>query len=173
MVDTIQINYTPEKKDYIQASRTLALKTPIFLILAGIVLVALIASAVILLLPSLRNSNWQRIATVVLLVGVFYLLYYLLFIPFQLSQSYKGNPNLQVERQIRLTEERILMIIGDRTTELDWKYVQKVVEGKELYLIIYRDRNQIYPLLPKRAFKDAGEEDAFLEILEQKSLKVV
>ena len=173
MVEPIQINYKPEKKDYIQASRTLALKTPTFLILAGIILVAMIASAVILLLPSLRNSNWQRIAIVVLLVGVFYLLYYLLFIPFQLSQAYKGNPNLQVERQIRLTEEKILMMIGDRTAELDWEHVQKVVEGKDLYLIIYRDRNQIYPLLPKRALKDAGEEDAFLKLLKEKSLKVV
>lgn len=173
MVEPIQFSYKPEKKDYIRASRALAMKTPTFLILGGIILAAMTASVVILLLPALRSTNWQQIAMVVLLVGVFYLLYYLLFIPFQLSQAYRGNPNLQVERQITLTEEKILMIIGDRTTELDWEHVQKVVEGKDLFLIIYRDRNQIYPLLPKRAFSDVGVEEAFLGFLEAKSIKVV
>jgi len=173
MVDTIQINYEPEKKDYIHASRVLALKAPTFLILAGIILVAMVASAVILLLPSLRQTNWQRIAIVVLLVGVFYVTYYLLFIPLQMSKAYKNNPNLQVERQITLSEEKLLMKIGEKSTELDWDHVQKVVESKDLYLIIYRGQNQVYPLLPKRAFVDPDEENAFLVFLQEKSIKVV
>lgn len=173
MVDQIQIKYEPEKKDYIRASRALALKTPTFLILGGVILAAMAASVVLLLLPSLQNTDWQRIAMVSLFVGVFYLLYYLLFIPIQLSQAYKGNPNLRIERQITLSNEKILLQIGERSTELDWEHVQKVVEGSELYLIIYRDRNQVYPLLPKRAFVDAEVEKAFLGLLEEKSIKLV
>lgn len=65
------------------------------------------------------------------------------------------------------------MKIGEKSTELDWDHVQKVVESKDLYLIIYRGQNQVYPLLPKRAFVDPDEENAFLVFLQEKSIKVV
>jgi hypothetical protein len=173
MVQQIQITYIPQKKDYVHASRILALKSPTFLIMAGIILVVMLASVVILLVPSLSEGDWHRIATVVLLVSVFFILYYFFFIPYQLSRAYKGNLYLRVERQITLSEKKLLMKIGERLIELDWEHALKVVDGKELYMIIYRDRNQAYPLLPKRAFGDAAQEEAFLALMKEKSIKVV
>jgi len=173
MVESIQIRYTPEKNDYIQASRTLSLKTPFFLVLAVIILLSVLASLVILLIPSIGNAQWRNIAIVVLLVGVFYILYYLLFIPFQLSQAYKNNENLQVARVITLSDELIVMNVGDRSVELDWEHVQRVIQGKELYMIIYKDQNQVYPLVPKRAFNQDITEEAFVKFIENKSIPIV
>lgn len=173
MNEKIIIEYTPEKNDYIQASKVLAKKTPSFRILAGIILLAAITSIVILFIPSPRYTGWLNVATVTLLVSAFYIFYYLVLIPYQLSRSYQRSDSLKMARRYTLGDEHVLMEIGENSSILPWEKFQKVMEGKEIYLMVYMDENRIYPLVPKRSFPDDAAREAFLTLVKSKSIPLV
>jgi len=125
------------------------------------------------LIPSLRNTLWVNIATVVLIVCVFYIVYYFVLIPYQLSRSYKQSESLKMVRRFTFSEAHVFMEIGENSSILPWENFTKVLEGKEIYLMIYIDENRIYPLVPKRSLLDASVEDAFLSLIKSKSIPVV
>ena len=166
----IHLRYTPEKKDYVRASRVLARNTPGFMVIAVVILLAMTAAAVILLIPGVENATWRNVALVVLLVGAFYIIYYFVFIPLQLYKAYKTNPYLQKEREFTFTDEQIIMEIDDKVTQLDWDHFQKVIDGGSFYLLIYQAEERVYPFVPKDAFEDQRAHDAFLQLLESKSV---
>lgn len=166
----IHVRYTPEKKDYVRASRVLARNTPGFVVIALVILLAITAAAFILIFPGIGNATWRNIALVVLLVGAFYVIYYFVFIPLQLSRAYKTNPYLQKEREFTFAEEQVIMGIGDKVTHLDWEHFQKVIDGGSFYLLIYQAEERVYPFVPKDAFEDQKGHDAFLQLLESKSI---
>lgn len=168
----IHVRYTPEKKDYVRASRVLARNTPGFMVIAVVILLAMTAAALILIIPGIGNTTWRNVALVVLLVGAFYVIYYFVFIPLQLSKAYKTNPYLQKEREFSFTEEQVIMEIGDKVTHLDWEHFQKVVDGGGFYLLIYQAEERVYPFVPKDAFEDQNGHDAFVELLELKSVPI-
>lgn len=170
MDSPIKLRYTPKKQDYIRASRVLAKNTPTFLVLAAVILIAMVAAAVVLIVPGLGNISWRNIAIVVLLAGSFYTIYYLAFIPYQLTQAFKKNEYLQKERVFTITEQNVHMRIGDRETDLEWEYIKKVIDGGTFYLLIYKADQNVYPFLPKRAFNDPLAEQSFLQLLESKSI---
>lgn len=170
MTESLQIRFKPEKTDYIQASRTLAGKTPTFLLLAAIVLLIMVGSLVVLIFPSIAGPSWKNVALVALLVGAFYVLYYYFFIPWQLSRTYQSNDYLKTERLFNFNANKILMKVGDQNVEMSWDHIVKVFEGKDLYLLIYKADQRVYPFLPKRAFNESNDETTFRRILEEKSI---
>lgn len=170
MDSPIKLRFTPKKQDYIRASRVLAKNTPTFLILAAVILVAMVAAAVVLIVPGLGDVTWRNIAIVVLLAGIFYTIYFLAFIPYQLTQAFKKNEYLQKPREFTITDQSIHMEIGDRSTDLEWEYIQKVIDGGTFYLLIYKADQNVYPFLPKRAFEDPSADQSFLQLLESKSI---
>lgn len=172
MDSPINLRYTPEKQDYIRASRVLAMNTPTFLILAAMILLAMVAAVVVLVVPGFGDVTWRNIAVVVLLAGIFYTIYYLAFIPYQLIQAYKKNEYLQKAREFTITDQSVHMEIGDRSTDLEWENIQKVIDGGTFYLLIYKADQNVYPFLPKRAFDDPSAESSFLQLLESKSIPV-
>lgn len=166
----IEIRYTPKRKDYVHASRVLARHTPGFLIIATVILLVMAIAVVILIFPEVGNATWRNIALVALLVGAFYVVYYFLFIPLQLSKAYKTNEHLQMERKFIFTDERVLMEIGDNATEFKWENFQKVIEGDGYYLMIFQADERVYPFVPKDAFVDQEVQDSFLQLLAHQSI---
>lgn len=170
MAEPFQLRFTPEKKDYIQASRTLAGRMLTFQLLAGLILIILAGSLLILIVPSIVGPAWRNVAWVALLVSGFYVLYFYLFIPWQLARTYQSNEYLKAERIFNFQANQIMMKVGDKSSELSWEHFEKVIEGKDLYLLIYKADQRIYPFLPKRAFTEANSEAAFKHILAEKSI---
>lgn len=168
----LTIKYLPEAKDYIRASRALAKKSTSFIIMAVLLILAMIAAAVILLFPSVGDQNWNNIALILLVVGVFYILYFFAVIPWQLNRAYKKNEHLQVERQFILKDDTIGVKVGDEGTELNLDYLEKVVDAQDLYLMIYKNKQKLYFFIPNRAFSEEDTEKVFLEYLEEKSIKL-
>jgi hypothetical protein len=172
METLLKLRFTPNKQDYIRASRALARKTPAFIVLAAVIVLIMIGSAVILIVPSIGNATWTNVAVVSLLVGAFYLVYYFLVIPMQLSRSYKSNAYLQTERVFFFNDDHVTMHVGEKTSELHWENFEKVIDGKELYLIIYKAEERVYPFITKRAFKDEASEISFRQIFKEKSISL-
>ncbi len=166
----LSIKYLPEAKDYIRASRALAKKSTSFIIMAALLILAMAAAVVILLFPSIGDQNWDNIALILLVVGVFYILYFFAVIPWQLNRAYKKNEHLQVERQFILKDETIGVKVGEEGTELDLDNLEKVVDADGLYLLVYKDKQKLYFFIPNRAFTEDVNEEAFLDYLKEKSI---
>lgn len=173
MESPIIIRYLPEKKDYIHASRALAMKTTSFLILAAVTILSVIAAAAVIVAPAIGNANWRNAAIIVLLVGLSYIAYYFILIPLQLSSAYKKHAYLQMEREYTFDDKQVLMKIGDLSTELQWENFQKVIDHRGFYLLVYNAGERVYPFIPGRAFEEKSSQALFRALLKEKSIPVV
>lgn len=173
MEPILTIRYTPEKRDYVRASRTLARKSKGFLVLAAVTLLVILVSVVILVFPGIGGANLRRIATIALFVGVVYVLYYLFLVPIQLNRAFKANETLRAERKLTFFDDHLRMKLGDQAIELPWENFKRVIDGGEYFLLIYEGSEQVYPFIPDRAFTDDGAKQAFLEFIRAKSIPVI
>ena len=107
-----------------------------------------------------------------LLVGGFYFLYYFFLIPWQLSRSYKNNPVLQLERKFSFDRDELSMQIGDKGTKLARENIEKVIAGKDLYLMVYKGEQRAYPFIPKRVFNAELTEEAFRDWLKEHQIPI-
>ena len=172
MEKELVFNFLPEKQDYIKASRTLAMKTTSFLIVAVLILLVVIASAVVLIVPDIGNATWRSAAFVGLAMGAIYIFNFWLIIPYQLSNAYKRNENLQKERTLTLKDAGVTMLVGERSVEFTWENFQRVIERKGYYLMIYKAEERVYPFIPARAFEGKAIKEDFLALLEEKDIPV-
>ena len=169
---TINLQFTPTQKDYVRATRVLARKSPGFMVMAIILAVAMVASAIVMFVPGVGQPSWDSIAVVVLMIGAFYILYFVAIVPLQFTQSYKKNEYLKMERHFTITDEQMVMDVGDRSTTFDWENFQKVIDGGDFFLMIYKAQERIYPFIPKEAFTEERSLEAYLDLLAEKSIPV-
>lgn len=168
----LTIRYTPEADDYVHASRALAKSSKSFIIMAVLLILSIIAGVVVLLIPNIENPGWKNSALILLVVGVFYIFYYFLVIPFQLRRAYKKQQHLKVEREIVLKDEDVSIKIGEGGIDLKLVNLEKVIFAKELYLMVFKDKQNLYFYIPERAFNQDVTKDTFLAYLKSKSIQI-
>jgi hypothetical protein len=173
MEPRLTIHFTPERGDYVRASRTLAQKSPWFLALAGLILLAVIGSALLVIFSRLGGENLRSLAPIVLLVGLVYLLYYVFMIPWQLGRAYKANEHLRLERTLTFFDTHLRMGFGERSVDLPWENLQKVVDGGDYYLMIFKGDQLVYPFIPGRAIPEVHDREALLAFFGEKSIPVI
>lgn len=166
------IQFTPERKDYVRASRALAMNSTGFIIIAAVIILAMIAAAVVLIFPSIGAAALNNAALIVLLVGAFYILYYLVFIPFQFTNMYKANEYLRKDRKLVFSESDVILQVGDKTSNLLWENFRSVIDGGGFYLLVYIDEKKVYPFIPKSAFTTDASEEEFLGLLKEKGIPI-
>ncbi len=169
----LSLRYTPEAKDYVRASRALAKKTTSFIIMAVLLVLAMLGALVVLLVPSLGDQNWKNIALILLIVGIFYIVYYFAVIPWQLTRAYKKNEHLRVERTFIFSEENIQVKVGSDGTVLNWDQFQKVMDAKDFYLMVFKNGQKIYFFIPDRAFNEEMTKEAFVDLMNEKSIQII
>ena len=168
----LTLRFTPEPEDYVKASRTLAMNSKTFFIMGGLLLVGMLASIVVLLLPSIENPAWKNMAMIFVVVSGFYVIYYFFIIPFQLKQAYKKQEHLKTDREITFKDKQISIKIGEGGISLDWENLEQVIEVKDFYLMVFKDQKKIYFFIPGRAFDQDVSKDDFLEALKAKSIQI-
>lgn len=173
MEPRLTIRFTPEKGDYVRASRTLAQKSPWFLVLVGLILLAVVGAALLVIFPGVGGENLRSIAHMVLVVGVVYLLYYLFVIPWQLGRAYQANEHLRMERTLTFFDTHLRMGFGERGVDLPWENLQKVVDGGDYYLMMFKGEQLVYPFIPGRAVPEAHDREALLSFFWEKSIQVI
>jgi len=172
MEEQFVIQYSPEPKDYIRASRMLAMKSRGFIIMGVIAIIGIIASIVILLIPSTSGTMWRFVGAIVILVGVFYFINILVIVPLELSRTYKKNEHLRKARKFFFSDSRIAIQIEGQAKELDWDKIQKALKGNDFYLLIYKADKGFYPVIPERAFTTDEQKTQFLDLLKRKNIPV-
>ena len=168
----LQIQFLPKKADYIAASRLLAAKTPLFLVLAVVTVVIVVGSVVGLAFQLFTDPMWQNAALVSLAIGAFYVVYYFFLIPAQLSRTVKKNEALQMERKFTFGETAVDLLVGKQNSRMPWENFTHVMAGKKIYVLVYEETKKVYPFLPKSAFADSAEEAAFLDLLKAHNIPV-
>jgi len=144
----------------------MAMKTPIFVVLAIVTIVIIAGSLFGLVFQLFADATMQNVAFVSLLVGGFYLVYYFIVTPAQLTKTINKNETLQKDREFTFSDLEVDLKIGNHTSRLPWEHFLQVFNGKKMYIMVYAEGKKTYPFLPKRAFTEPGSEEAFLEILE-------
>lgn len=166
------LTYLPEKKDYIKASRTLALKTTSFIIIGLLIFIVAVASVLVLIVPDLSAGSLRSAAFLGLALGAFFIINFWLIIPYQLSKAFKSNETLRKERRLNINDSGLTMHIGENADEFSWDKFQRVIENDGFYLMIYQADEPVYPFIPKRAFEKTGSKEDFLAFLEEKAIPV-
>ena len=173
-MEPLTLQFTPEKRDYVHASRTLAKKSPVFLILVGLFLLGMMGSVLILVFPGwIGAENLVNTARIILIVGGVYALYYLFMIPWQLGRAYQANEHLRLPRTLIFLNDRLRMGIGSQWVDLSWDKLEKAIDGGDTVLLVFKGNEKIYPFIPERAFVDDGTKTALIELIKVKSIPVI
>ena len=173
MEPRLTLSFTPEKQDYIRASRILSRKSPWFLILAAVILLLVMGSGLLLIFPGLAGDYLQGVAPFVLIAGLVYLLYVLFLIPMQLSKAYQTKSHLSMARTLTFYESHLRMRIGDQGVDLPWEKLRKVIDGGDYFLMLFQADEQVFPFIPGRAFEHQGTREALLKFFREKSIPVI
>ena len=173
MEPILTLSYTPEKQDYIRASRILSKKSPWFLILAAVIVLLVLASGVLLMVPGLAGAYFQGVAPFMLIAGLVYLLYIFFLIPMQLSKAYQDKPHLRMNRTMRFYHAQVTMQIGEHSVNLPVENLSKVIAGGEYYLMLFRGDEQVFPFIPVRAFESPGDREILIHYFEARSIPVI
>lgn len=169
----LTIRFTPEKRDYVRASRVLSKKSTGFMIVAGMIVLAVIGSAFVLAQPGFGGNAIQRAAPIVFVVGLVYILYFLFAVPYQLGRAYRTKEHLRMERIMIFLDEHLQMEIGGQSLELPWEDLHRVIDGGNYYLMIFQGDRQLFPFIPGRAIADENTRQALLAFLKAKSIPMI
>jgi len=169
MENILTISFTPEKNDYVSASRLLSNQSKWFLIFAAVMVLVMLGSILLLVFPNLGPSNLQSTAKVFLVIGLFYIFHYFVIIPMQLGRSFAANEHLQAKRVLTFFESHLRMEVGEHAIDLPWETLKKVLTNKDFYMLVFEIEEPVYPLIPPRAFGDEETKQKFLDILQEKS----
>lgn len=173
MEPILTLGFTPERRDYVRASRILSKKSPWFLVLAVIIVLLVIVSGILLIFPGLVGEYFQGVAPFVFVAGLVYLLYVMFLIPMQLSRAYQAKPYLQLPRTLIFFQSHLTLRIGDQSVDLPWEHLRKVIDGGDYYLLLFQVDEQVIPFIPERAIIDQSTRDTLLTLFMEKSIPVI
>jgi hypothetical protein len=90
-------------------------------------------------------------------------------LPFRMLISqffFKRNPKFQQTYHLSFSEEGIHFKTESIDSVIDWNHYDRTLESDQVFLMVYGP--WMYSLIPKRAFKDITEIDAFRELMSRK-----
>jgi hypothetical protein len=120
------------------------------------------------LVTGARYSSTMTVPTA--LAGVFLLVVvYLLFVhPIVGSFRIDRDERLRSPIQYQFTEESVVIKNTYVESKLDWGSFRKIIETKNYFLLVHSANKNAFQILPKRAFTNSVEENAFRNLLKAK-----
>ena len=104
---------------------------------------------------------WISLLFIVLLEGA--LLYNVLVV---LPRKYfRGDPKFQDRYELTFSGEGVKLKTSQIDSKLAWSLYSKVVEGRDLYLLVYGTDARMMTAVPKRVFLNRDQENQFRELL--------
>jgi hypothetical protein len=79
---------------------------------------------------------------------------------------------MQLPRKFIFSDDKLKMSIADKSTDLEWEHLRKVVFNDGLYLLVYKKDSPVYPFIHERAFQDDAEKESFLNLLNERSIPI-
>jgi hypothetical protein len=158
----VKIEYQYTEAEYLAASRLLFFSQPN-------ILVRLLVFGLLLLIAALMFSVvvidvfplWAMIAFVLLFEGA---LFYNLLV--RMPRTYfRGDGKFRDKYEVTFSDECIRVKTSQIDSKLAWTLYTKVLEGSDMYLLIYGTDLRMMTAVPKRAFKSKDQEHKFRELV--------
>jgi len=158
----IRLEFEYSEAEYLAAHRLLFFNSPnaagrlivfgLFLVAGAVFMSVLITETFVL---------WASLLFVVLLEGA--LVYNVLV---TLPRKYfRGDPKFQDRYQLTFSDEGIKLKTSQVDSKLAWSLYSKVLEGRDMYLLLYGTETRMMTAVPKRVFLNTDQEHQFRELI--------
>jgi hypothetical protein len=78
---------------------------------------------------------------------------------------FRGDPKLRDNYHFIFSDEGISVKTAQFESKLAWSLYTRVMEGPDMYLLVYGKDIRMMTVVPKRAFHDSRQENAFRELV--------
>ena len=153
----IKIQYFVTERAYLSASRLYLLSSPNLLIRIAIFCVLVLMVGLMFAIVIEDFPFWAPIALALLLATS---LLYNIFLQAP-TRYFRGDAKFRDKYELTLSEEGIAVKTQQIDSKMAWSLYTKVVEGKDLFVLIYGKQLPMITMIPKSAFKDELQEQAF------------
>ena len=160
--DKVELRYNLTEKEYLSAVRFYLMRSKrllarviiwLVLVLAGLFLLNVVIDFIL--------PIWFILA-LVFLVGVAWFHGYLVDLP---RRYFRSDPKFRQEYNLTFTDAGIEFKTQDINSSIAWSLYTRVVENEDFYILVYGENIPSLSILPKRAFRDSNEENAFRQML--------
>jgi hypothetical protein len=162
MDDDVEIEYQLTEAEYLAANRLLFFSKPDTLL-------RIIAFSLLLLIGAFIFSfllvDIIPLWTMFLFVGLFEgLLVYNLLVKMPRTY-YRGDGKFRDKYEITFSDEHIRVKTSQLDSKLAWSLYTKVLEGPDMYLLIYGRDVRMMTAVPKRSFTSKDQERRFRDLV--------
>ncbi len=165
----ISFRFVPTKDDYIKSFRIFYLNSwPAWAVLIVLVLFQIICVGSAFVRGDLGFDFGGIFPVVIFIFLVFYIAFALVINPITVASKVEKDERLSSPVQYEVSDEQIMFKNQFSEIKLDWGSFQKVIESKELFLLIHSTNKNMFQIIPKRAFASADDEQAFKNLLNVK-----
>jgi hypothetical protein len=165
-MDKVTVDFQYEKNEYISAFREYLFKSKIIR-KRDLALVGVMSAAEVFLLAKTGISIYSIIIGVIL---CFYAVIFGLLYFYQPLHVFKNSPKLHQRYTLTFTENNLQFKTNGISSDLKWNIYHELWSCRNFYYLI--QAKNIYTIVPKRAFKNAGELQAFDKILKSLGIPV-
>ena len=159
----LSLTFKPDYDDYhtVNQAATFNKPTVILIILMGVVSVGTVLAL---------GLGWVKVASERLLL---YLLppamfvFFLIYTPINLKRTAQKAAKDPEEIHWRVSKAGISVSKGEETTKYTWEGMGYIEELEGYFIIFSRTNRSEFIFIPKTAFADPAEEDAFRELAEE------
>jgi len=156
----IKIEYLYTEPEYLAATRLYFLSSPA--IVGRLAVLFALIMAVSLILTFLIDFPLWTTILVTLVVEAFLLYAVVLEGP---RKYFRGDGKFRDKYEVTFSDDGIAVKTKNIDSKLSWSLYTRVVEGAGMYLLIYGKETRMMTMVPKRAFQNRLQEDAFRELL--------
>ncbi len=163
MSEPVQFKYKPEGRDYTQAMYAfyLADKRTWFAIIL-LLLIIVCAPVTLFLISNYYNATFLWVIPVFLLLLVFYVY---IISPILAGRRVGRNPKFQSETVGEATPEYLAIKNANVDSKTKWDAYANAVETRQYFLLIHAVNRRMFQFIPKRAFANDEQLDAFRDLL--------
>jgi hypothetical protein len=159
----ISLEYKTTEGEYLAASRLYLLSSPSTLTRLTTLLVLVLAVALLFSFLFTDFPAWAMLSLALLLEAA--LLYNILYrVPLQF---FRGDEKFRDKYHLTFSDEGISVKTRQIDSKLAWSLYSKVIEGTNLYLLIYGKDTRMMTMVPKRAFQNRVEEKRFRKMVSE------
>jgi len=154
----ITLEYQMSEPEYLAATRLLFFNTKHGMI--RLVVICVLALIVALMMSMLLADMFALVITLVMVILFDIVLVYngLVVLP---RRFYRGDPKFREKYQVTFSSEGVVVKTFQIDSKLAWSLYTKVIEGREMYLLMYGKDLRMMTAVPKRVFRSREEEMEF------------
>ncbi len=168
----ITFGFTPRKADYVKSFWAMQMSQwgLWVLLLIPILWISFVTILYVrgLLVTGAQYSSTMTLPTVFAVIFLLAVVYIMFIHPILSSLRIDREERLRSPVQYQVTDEGITIKNSFVESKVDWGSFRKVIETRNYFLLVHTVNKNAFQILPKRAFANLTEENAFRNYLQEK-----